>query len=265
MENRIGRSELQALGKRLSQRDWSILWFLRQHRFATTSQLRRIFFTGHATQSASTRACIRVLDRLLRQRALTRLERRVGGVRHGSASYIWCLDVAGERLTRKEHSIRRRNYEPSPQFLDHILAVTDVAVQLREAEAAGHFMVQELEVETEAWREFVAPGGVKMILKPDLRIAIDSASFQDYWYIEVDRGTESIPVRLRKSRAYEDYRRTGHAQNEHGVFPRILWVLPDRKRVEQLGAAIEAEHGLPDRMLVTITGDKLIDTLIDPP
>src|SRR5690606_2342216 len=154
--SRSNRQDLQRISSHLSERDWAIVRFLHQHRFATTSQLRRMFFREHASQSAGTRAGVRVLDRLLTQRILTRLERRVGGVRHGSASFVWCLDVLGDRLTREEPQARRRHHEPSVAFLAHTLAVTDIHVQLTEAASTGAFQLTAVQVETEAWRPYVA-------------------------------------------------------------------------------------------------------------
>lgn len=263
--SRIGRQDLQRLGSQLSERDWAIVRFLHQHRYATTSQLRRSFFREHASQSASTRACVRVLDRLLTQRILTRLERRIGGVRHGSASFVWCLDVIGDRLTRAKGNPRRRGYEPSFAFLAHTLAVTDIHVQLDEGAHAGAFRLTAVQVETEAWRPYVAPGGAQRILKPDLMVTVSSESYDDHWYLEIDLGTESLPVLLRKSTVYEDYRRTGRAQAEHGVFPRVLWVLPTSARVTRLQTAIAAAAVLPDRLFTCITAEDLIATLRTPP
>lgn len=265
MVARISRNELQLIATQLSDRDWSILHFLRSHRFATTTQLRRRFFARHASQSAATRACVRVLGRLFAKRIVTRLERRIGGVRHGSASFIWCLETVGDRLTRAKGDSRRRVAEPALPFLNHTLAVTEVHVQLYEAEMQDHFRLKEVQVETEAWRNFVSSAGAKSILKPDLKITIGTIGFEDHWYLEVDRGTESLPVLLRKSMAYEHYRRTGRAQGEHGVFPRVLWLLPDTRRVERLRAAIDADPHLPSKMFICATNDAMIDTLRDPP
>jgi hypothetical protein len=262
---RTGRTEFQHLASQLSERDWAIVRFLRQHRYATTTQLRRRFFSSHASQPAATRACVRVLDRLLTQRILTRLERRIGGVRHGSASFIWCLDVIGDRLTRAEVSPRRRFSEPSLPFLAHTLAVTDTHVQLHEVASAGVFRLDAVQIETEAWRSYVAPNGVQRILKPDLMVTIGSDAYDDHWYLEIDLGTESIPVLLRKSAAYEDYRRSGRAQAEHGVFPRVLWVLSSPARTARLTSAIAAEPRLPDRLFTCITTADLIETLRNPP
>lgn len=104
---RVGCVSIKQVASHLSERDWAIIQFIRQHRFATTVHIRRRFFSPHASQSAGTRACVRVPDRLLSKRILTRLERRIGGVRHGSASFVWCLDVVGDRLTRIDNTARR--------------------------------------------------------------------------------------------------------------------------------------------------------------
>lgn len=262
---RINRRDLQRLERQLSERDWTIVQFLKQHRYATTSQLRRMVFREHASQSAATRACVRVLDRLLTQRILTRLERRVGGVRHGSASFVWCLDVIGDRLTRDQHQARRRHHEPSFAFLTHTLAVTDIRVQLAEAASTGTFDLTTVQVETEAWRAYVAPGGAQRILKPDLMVTVSSNAYDDHWYLEVDLGTESLPVLLRKCATYDDYRRTGRPQTEHGVVPRVLWLLPTPGRVARLTAAIAADPKLPDRLFTCIMTDGLISTLVISP
>jgi hypothetical protein len=262
---RIGRREIHQLAAQLSDRDWAIIRFLHQHRYGTTSQLRRRFFHDHASQSAATRACVRVLDRLLTQRVLSRLERRIGGVRHGSAAFVWCLDVIGDRLTRGEDGARRRFHEPSFPFLTHTLAVTDIHVQLEEAANAGAFRLSAVQVETEAWRPYVASGSAQSILKPDLMVTVSGDDYDDHWYVEVDLGTESLPVLLRKSATYEEYRRTGRAQAEHGVFPRVLWILSAPARVARLKSAIAADPGLPDRLFTCIIAEDLIDTLRNVP
>jgi hypothetical protein len=155
--------------------------------------------------------------------------------------------------------------EPSFPFLDHTLAVTETNVRLHEAEEDGLFSLDGVEVETEAWRDYVTSSGAKSVLKPDLKVTIGSDEYADHWYLEIDRGTESLPVLVRKSRAYEEYRRTGRGQAEHGVFPRVLWVLPDSGRVERLRTAIDDDPDLPSKMFTCITGDELIRTLSKPP
>lgn len=260
----IGRRTLQLVADSLSPRDWAILRFLAAQKFATTAQLRRAHFAGHTTVTAATRACVRVLDRLLAHRLVGRLERRIGGSRRGSAGFIWHLDVAGERLTKEPTAARRRLGDPSTAFLDHMLAVTETVVALRELVSDGALQLTRLDVETAAWRTFLARSGTTAVLKPDLLVTLSGSDYDDHWYIEVDRGTEHLPVLLAKCRAYAAYRATGRAQSEHGVFPRVLWIVPTTRRVQRLQAAIHADKDLPNRLFAVIAPDQLSATLREP-
>lgn len=260
----ISKSKLQELAAHLSDRDHHILRFLEEYRYATSTHIRRMLFTDHATETAAIRACIRVLDRLLGHRLVARLDRRVGGTRRGSAGYVWYLDCVGERLTRPAGSGRRRFDDPSTSFLDHTLEVTETAVQLHEIGRQDGITLTRLDVEPASWRSYLNVSAATSILKPDLFATLSTAEFDDHWYIEVDRGTESVPVLLAKCRAYVAYRRTGAAQAEHGVFPRVLWVVPTQRRVARLEAAIHGEPDLPDRLFRTITPHQLTATLLDP-
>lgn len=261
---RVSPAQLARLKETLSDRDRDILGFLAQFRYATTSHLRRRYFTGHTTQDAATRATLRVLDRLLERRLITRLERRVGGHPHGSAAYIWHLDAAGERLTRKANGPRRRYADPAWPFLEHTLQITDTAITLHELAAEGDIQVAQLQVEPDAWRSFLTPQGRTAILKPDLFATIATKDYDDHWYLEIDRGTESLPVLLQKCRTYAAYKATGRAQAEHGVFPRVLWMLPTQRRAQRLTTAIAADPALPNRLFSVITPEQLIATIKDP-
>ena len=260
----IGRRSLQHIADRLSPRDWAVLRFLSTQKFADTTHLRRMHFRGHATLGAATRACLRVLDRLLEHRLVARLERRVGGVRRGSAGFIWHLDVAGERLTRPKNAPRRHVGDPSTTFLDHTLHVTDTVVTLHELTADSDLHLSTLHVETAAWRSFLTSHGTTTVLKPDLFATLSTPEYDDHWYLEVDRGTEHLPVLLTKCRIYTAYKATGRAQTEHGVFPRVLWVMPTQRRVERLTAAIHTDKALPNRLFTVITPDQLTATLTPP-
>lgn len=263
-EQRVGAAQLRKIAESLSERDWEILWFVLRHRYATTIHLRRAFFIDHATTAAATRACVRVLDRLLGHRLLGRLERRVGGIKHGSASFIWRLDVVSERLLRPNADARRTRFaDPSPPFLDHALAVTEAHVAILDAMRSGGLPAATVAIETEAWRTYLSRFGVSTVLKPDMFATLSTPDYDDHWYIEIDRGTESLPVLLAKCHGYTAYRRTGRAQAEHGVFPRVLWVVPTQRRVARLEAALAADAGLQQRVFTAITPDALISTLAD--
>ena len=170
----------------------------------------------------------------------------------------------GDRLLRSASGAgaRRRFKEPSTRHLDHCLAIVDVyisAVQLRAAE-----QLEQLEVATEpdCWQRFLGPGGVPEILKPDLALVTATAEFEDHWFIEVDRATESLPTLDSKCAQYLRYRRTGRLQADLGLFPLVLWVVPDEAR-----AAALASHWqrLPDEDAVVfrvVTSDQVAGALI---
>jgi hypothetical protein len=259
-----GPSKLLLLRSELSPRDEDLLTFLNRHRYATTTQLRDVFFAEHATPTAGTRACIRVLHRLLHHRLVARLERRVGGSVRGSAASIWFLDAPGERLTRPEGARRRRFAAVSTPFLTHTLAVTETHVALIRHDRIGAFSIERIDAEPDSWRPFLTQSGAATILKPDLYAHLTTPDYDDHWYVEVDLGTESLPVLLAKCRTYAAYKATGQAQAEHGVFPRVLWLLPTAARVARLRAAIQAAAGLDDRLFVCATTDQLTAVLDDP-
>jgi hypothetical protein len=259
-----GPSRLVVLRTELSVRDEEILTFLNQHRYATTTHLRDVFFADHATLTAGTRACIRVLHRLMHNRLIARLERRVGGTARGSAATIWYLDAAGERLTRPEGARRRRFASVSTPFLAHTLAVADTHVALIARARTGAFQVERVDLEPDTWRSFLTRAGTAGILKPDLYIHLATPDYDDHWYFEIDLGTESIPVLLAKCRTYATYKAMGRAQVEHGVFPRVLWVLPAAARAARLRAAIRAAADLDDRLFICTTFDAFLAVIEDP-
>src|SRR5437870_4997317 len=105
----LGRRGLDERQENLSDRDLAVIRSVRQHRFLTARQIEEFHFTTHATDQAGARVCRRVLARLTRERLLARLERRVGGVRAGSASFVYALGPIGSRLLDEN---RRRFTEP---------------------------------------------------------------------------------------------------------------------------------------------------------
>jgi hypothetical protein len=61
---------------------------------------------------------------------------------------------------------------------------------------------------------------------------------ENHWFVEVDRSTESIPRVTAKCRTYAAYWKTGIEEGATGVFPRVLWVVPNERRTDQIIKAI---------------------------
>jgi hypothetical protein len=216
-------AELEAT---LTPRDRAILRTFTRVRVATAGQLERLH--GEGIGPRQTR---QVLASLTDRRLLARSARPIGGIRAGSGSYIYSLDVAGLRLMRPG----RRAARPWPAaqlFLAHGLDVAALYVDLVEKERSRQMKLAEFSAEPAAWRWFYGPGGVRMVLKPDAFIRLQLGDFEDCWFIEVDRGTESLPTVARKCLVYRRYWQNGSEQARHGVFPRVLWIVPDARRAE---------------------------------
>lgn len=240
------------LAELLSERDLAVLASLDRFRVLNTRHIQQLHFHDHATGQAAARAATRSMQRLERHGFVSSLERRVGGVRKGSASYVWQLAATGERFLRftRGQAQRRRFMEPGLTFLNHTLAVNDVAVAILEAgrEIPG-FSVEELVTEPQNWRRYIGPTGEVRWLKPDLYVVTvtDDAEggYEEHTWLEIDLGTEHLSRIQTKCRMYAAYQATGAYQAEHGLFPAVVWLTPSRARKAALRAAVAATRGLP--------------------
>jgi hypothetical protein len=248
----------------LSDRERAVLQSLATWRYLSTNQLQRLHFADHATVGAASRICRRVLQRLGELRVIEHLERRIGGIRAGSASFVWRVGPVGDRLLRAANGAgaRARRKEPSWRFLDHCLAVTDCYLALVEAGRRGRLELLTYQAETACWRPYLGPHGALETLKPDLYAVTASGDFEDSWFIEVDRGTESLPTLLGKCRQYARYRQTGREQAARGVFPAVLWVVPDEARARALVRGIRRAHGTDQNVFRVTTAASFATAIV---
>lgn len=249
---RRGARQLADTRTRLSARDWLVLNQLARFRFLTTAQIEGLCFTTHATPGSAARICRAVLRRLAELRVIEHLERRIGGVRAGSQSFVWRVGVIGDRLLRSDdRTPRDRRHEPSARFLDHTLAAADAALQLTLAAREGRVELTRLDTEPATWRPYLGPSGAQLTLKPDLYAVTASGEFEDHWFIEIDRSTESLPTVVRQCQQYEAYRRSGRLQAEIEIFPWVVWLAPTAVRAQRLVEAIQGARQL-DRSLYRV-------------
>ena len=97
--------------RRLSPTDWTVIETLDRVDIASAGQLRRL----HWPDPNQARTARRRLSQLTELRVISRLDRRVGGVRAGSDGYVYRLDVAGRRLLGG--SPGRRPHTPGLKFM----------------------------------------------------------------------------------------------------------------------------------------------------
>lgn len=243
-------------------RDMAIIRQVGELRLMTARQVRAVHFPGsaHESEIAAARACHRVLQRLAADRLLARLERRIGGARAGSAAFIYALGPAGQRVITNDGP-RRRYYEPTERFVDHTLAVSQLVVDATLAHRAGSARLRGYQAEPACWRAF-SRAGARVVLRPDLFLALDSDEYAFKWMVEVDRSSESLPVIVRKCRLYAGYYQTGIEQSRgDGAFPRVCWIAPDERRARRIRTAIARDRTLPERLFVVSHTERALTVL----
>lgn len=226
----------------LSRRDITVLRDLARVRLLTGSQLERLHFAGLANKTTRGSARRRTLGRLTSLGLVATLPRRVGGERAGSAGLIYTLDARAQRerplwaaaeAPSPTGSRARRPWAIGWPFVSHSLDVAELYVRLRESERAGELQLVRFDAEPAAW--FATADGP---MKPDAHVVIESGGWERHWWIEVDRGTESLPTLHRKLSRYVDLLHSGRAGPE-GVLPRVLVTALSGHRVEQIQAVID--------------------------
>lgn len=219
----------------LSDRDHTILADLERTRVLTGAQLQRLRFADIADPSRA-RDRRRVLTRLADHGFVSTLDRRIGGVRAGSAGHIYRLTSTARRLLdmqRKQPT--RRTRTPGAPFLNHALAVSDIYVTLIENSRINDFCVSTFDTEPACWH----PTGNGAYLKPDAYLVLATSTYKDCWWLEIDRATESKPRIKRKIQNYIDHLTTG-GTGPDGSPPRILFSVPDHRRAQAISKVITA-------------------------
>ncbi len=249
----------------LSERDLAILSDLQRVRMLSARQVQRLHFTDGSAQTRARRSR-RVLQRLFDHDLVVRLKRRVGGVHSGSAGHIYSLSSKGQQLRKGPGpaggSRRRKPWEPSPHFIDHILEVSELYVLLREADHLDpDFELKVFDAEPTCWRRFANLAGAATILKPDafavVRATDAGGAYEQVSFVEVDRGTEHRPTIARKLGVYIDAFRSGVEQRGGAPFPNVVWIVPDEDRADLIRAETQRLPPAHAELFVATTNEPI--------
>lgn len=266
--SRVSTTRLVAISEGMTDTERVIVQVVDRLRLVSHGQLARLAPSGgDASPASAARTIRRTLLRLTELGVLSRLDRRIGGIRAGSAGHVYYLGPVGQRLIaywNGDGLVRGRvRPEPGAPFVRHRLATSELYVAGRERERLGDLDLMAFDVEPACWRQSLTGLGGQTILKPDAFLRVGVGAYEDRWFIEVDLGTESRTVLARKLRAYLDYFHTGAEQATSGVFPRVLWLTTTDERkaaITDLCAALPEEYwslfaiNLLDRGMDVITG-----------
>jgi hypothetical protein len=245
----------------MSDRDWAVLRFVHESRSATGGQLIRTFWHASDPETSDARAGRRLLKRLADWRVLETLPRRIGGMRTGSDGMIYRVGRAGVRLLAARGIHGPRVESSGTLHLAHTLATTEFVVRLAEAARGDELEVIEVQQEPICWRGYLGPGASRRVLKPDLFIRLGAGALEDRWMVEVDLASESGRTIARKAARYREHYRGGAEQREHGVYPRVLWAVPDERRAEQIADVLERQPAEARRLFTVCRFDNAVSFL----
>ena len=258
-------ARLAALASRLSERDQATVRDVVRLRFLTAGQLARLHFAAIPQPLTRVRRVQRTLGRLVEHGLLLRCQRRVGGVRAGSASYTYSATAEATRLVGylSGQGIPRARavHEPGTTFVDHSVACSELYVRLIEAERAGRLELLEHQVEPDCWRNYLGAIGSRLSLRPDAFVAVGVGEFEQRSFVEIDRGTEGTSALRRKLSAYLDYWRCGAEQHAYDVFPRVVWQVNGDKRASVLHALVDELPAVSRTLFVVTNADAVIEEL----
>lgn len=100
-------------------------------------------------------------------------------------------------------------------------------------------------------------------LKPDFFAITVSGQYEARWFIEVDLDTESPTKIIDKCERYHKYYRSGLEQEDAGVFPLTVWIVPTVERKNKLIHAIREAFDKQPRLFAVITNDELKHLICD--
>jgi hypothetical protein len=248
----------------LTELDRTVLGSLLDLRYLTTRQIDRLHIQTDPGLSrlAAARRAQRTMARLEALGLVDKLDRRIGGVRAGSAAYIWRLSPAGVRLLGAPAQRAFHGFA----HLAHGLDVAEVVVRLHELERRRHdLQIIAIETEPSCWRRYATPHGHKGWLRPDLRVTLRVVGGELHWFVEVDRGTEHRRALSYKIAGYLAVWRGGGEHVRAGVFPRVLWIVPNQRRADELRAVWESVADLPEGMMTLALRPDAITALTELP
>lgn len=238
----VTRARVEAIQRRLNVRQRSVLVDVGRLGVVTGRQLQRLHYGESA---AAGRLARKHIGQLRHWGVLSRLGRLGKLGPSGSNSYVYGPGLVGQRLLDPNRSRYFPRWTPRSNFLRHAVAVSELYVQLRQAERDGATELLAYDTEPKCWRRYFGPGGARSVLKPDSMAVIGLDELEYRYFVEIDCSTEHRPQIVGKAKAYVRYWQSGREQADTGIFPLVLWVAPDTERSDFLVdclSALPAEH-----------------------
>ncbi|WP_437770648.1 replication-relaxation family protein [Arthrobacter sp. KNU40] len=178
----------------------------------------------------------RVLQRLVRDKFLSRVERRlVGGNGGGSGQYVYQIGPSGWDFLGK----RGKYVPPHRTVKHHHIEIADAFIEVLAEVRSGRLKL--LNYLTEPNTHMTLSG---ITIRPDLFVDVefvDQGLAAGYW-IEVDRGFESLStigdMVIRYLKAHDS-----STTSDFEAFPLVWFLVPDEQRKHNIEGVIRREAG----------------------
>lgn len=193
----------------------------------SSGQIYEILFHDGTSHTRLSRA----LNRLLKSRHLSRIERRlVGGTGAGSGQYVYQLGSQGRKYFGRDTKYPYRSIHP------HTLAIADTFIGLKRLEREGSIEIIAKATEPDSWQVIAGAD-----IRPDLfvKLGLVGQGVSVSLWIEVDMGTERQKQLKEKLASYWHVRQ--HVTLEElPIVPRVLFLVPDDERLKEVAWLIDS-------------------------
>ena len=175
----------------LTKKEREILTLLARCRYATTKQIVALYFQDSQHSRTAFRRANLLLNQIKNRQLINHLERRIGGVRAGSGSFVWHITIKGMKALHRPQRFKNK-YEPTAHHLEHTLAVTQAYVFLKLLEEDGKIQLERFDFEPTCHRTYATFSGKKIFLKPDAFAQLVLGEYEDSYFCEIDMATASL-------------------------------------------------------------------------
>lgn len=248
----------------LTEGHWRILDALVVDQLLATRQVETLCcLTG--TPLSRARTCRRRLRELTEWGLLHRERATPGQAGGGSRQAVFALTSTGDRVLAIRDGQEPRPRRPQDRGqaqTAHLLAVGGAHVALHGA-CADAGLDLRWTAEPACWRRIAAPGGA-FTLRPDAHVEIGTDGGRRLAWLEIDRGTQSVPVTIaRKVSRYCAAALSLAAAGE--PIPQVVFIVGGVSRQERIAAGIPqwaARAGIDPsaagRLFLTVSLDEAV-------
>lgn len=216
---------------------WRILDALAVDQLLATRQIEALCFPA-GTPLSRARTCRRRLRELTEWGLLHRERVTPGQAGGGSRQASFALTSTGGRVLALRDGRTPQLHRPQDRGqaqTAHLLAVGAAHVALHAACAeAGHAL--RWVAEPACWRRVAASGGT-FTLRPDAYVEIAVDTERRLAWLEIDRGTQSVPVTIARKVSRYCAAALALAAAEEPI-PRVVFVVGGKSRRERIAAGI---------------------------